>query len=166
MPVWILMNGGGMCYRKVHTRTGEQLWDSWSRESGFKDRILWVYLYLDVCVCVCGGVKIWPSPDTGPIPWQPSFALNSVPSAWLGDNTLVSALDGPYEGPTSPRGPVSHPHTGVFWFPWLAPHLVLRGAGIVPQELIAYLITVGNTWPFLQGEEDEEEGQKKKRAKK
>lgn len=44
------MNGGGMYYRKVHTRTGEQLWDSWSTESGFKDRILWVYLYLDVCV--------------------------------------------------------------------------------------------------------------------
>lgn len=37
----------------VHTRTGEQLWDSWSGETGFQGRILWVYLYLDVCVCVC-----------------------------------------------------------------------------------------------------------------
>lgn len=123
---------------------------------------LWFYLCLYVCVCVC--VTDWLEPDTGPFPLQPSFALNSVTSAWLGDNTVFSALCGPCEGPTySPWGPVSHPHSGVFWFPWLAPHLVLRGAGIIPQELIAHLITVGNTWPFLQGEEDEEEGQKKKR---
>lgn len=113
-----------------------------------------------VNVRVCVSVTIWLWPDPGPTHWQPSFALNSVPSAWLGDNAVVSALDGPYEGPTdSPWGPVSHPH----WCrlgPWLAPHLAFRGAGVIPQELVAHLITVGNTWPFLQGEKDEEEGQK------
>lgn len=122
-----------------------------------------VCLYVFVCVSVSQsqsgfGQTLVPCPE--PTHWQPSFALNSVPSAWLGDNTVVSALDGPYEGPiASPWGPVSHPHRCQLG-PWLAPHLVLWGAGVIPQELVAHLITVGNTWPFLQGEEDEEEGQK------
>lgn len=104
------------------------------------------------------GQTLVPCPE--PTHWQPSFALNSVPSAWLIDNTVVSALDGPYEGPiASPWGPVSHPHRCQLG-PWLAPHLVLWGAGVIPQELVAHLITVGNTWPFLKGEEDEEKGQK------
>lgn len=83
--MWILINGGGCIIIKSNTRTAEQLWDSWSRETGLQDRILGVYLYLDVCVC---GSQSGLSQIVVPIPWLPSFALNSVPSAWLGDNTL------------------------------------------------------------------------------
>lgn len=115
-----------------------------------------MFVFSAVCVRVCGSQSgfsqtLVPFPE--PNHWQPSFALNSVPSAWLGDNTVARALDGPYEGPTSSLwGLVSHPRTtGVVGGPWLAPHLVLRGACVVPQELIAHLITVGNTWPFLPG---------------
>lgn len=161
--VWTLTEDGGSIIVHSPHPAGEQLSDGWSGEAGILNwNVCWI-------VCLCFGVcargsqsgfsqTLVPCPE--PTHWQTSFALNSVPSAWLGDNTVVSALDGPYEGPTtSPWGPVSHPHWRRLG-PWLAPHLVLWGAGVIPQELVAHLITVGNTWPFLQGEEDEEEGQK------
>lgn len=72
-------------------------------------------------------------------------------------------------GPTSPPwGPVSHPHWSHLG-PWLTPYLALRRTGVIPQELVAHLITVGNAWPFLQEEEEEEdeeeEGQKEEGRK-
>lgn len=117
----------------------------------------WVYLYLDVCaghnlvlarywshslaaqLCIkqCFFRMTW---------WQ-YFGFSSRWPLW-GAHLLTLGASQP-------------PTHWCLWFPWLAPHLVLRGASIIPQELIAHLITVGNTWPFLQREEDEKEGQKK-----
>lgn len=115
------------------------------------------------CACVCVSVTIWLEPDTGPIPWAQSLAAQlcikqySFHMTWwqyCGSSSWWPLREGPPPGASQPP---------TYWCrlgPWLAPHLVLRGAGVIPQELIAYLVTVGNTWPFLQGEEDEEEGQR------
>lgn len=74
-----------------------------------------------------------------------SFALNSVASAWLGANACLSL---PLVALTRPH-PEQPPTLGKH-SPWLTPYLTLRGARIIPQELVPHLITVGNTWPFLQ----------------
>lgn len=122
-----------------------------------------------VCLCSCvrrpqSGFGQTPVPCPEPTHRQPSFALNSVPSAWLGDNTAGFGSRRPLRGAHLLTLGASQPPTLVsFGAPWLAPHLVLRGAGVIPQELVAHLITVGNTWPFLQGEE--EEGQKEEEEK-
>lgn len=164
MLVWFLMNGGGMHCYKFHTRTGEQLWDSWSGETGFQDRILWVYLFLDVCVWVRVGHNLALARY-----WSHSLAAQlcikqcSFHMTWWQYSGFSSRW--PLWGAHLLTLGASQPPTHYcLLVPWLAAHLVLRGAGIIPQELIAHLITVGNTWPFLQVEEDEEEGQKKKRA--
>ncbi len=86
-----------------------------------------------------------------------SFALNSVASAWLGANACLSL---PLVALTRPH-PEQPPTLGKH-SPWLTPYLTLRGAPIIPQELVPHLITVGNTWPFLQWEEVEREEKERK----
>lgn len=75
-----------------------------------------------------------------------SFALNSVASTWLGANSREAVCvweKGTLMAPEQPPTPGAQSY-------WLAPYLTLWGAPIIPQELVPHLITVGNTWPFLQ----------------
>lgn len=75
-----------------------------------------------------------------------SFALNSVASTWLGAKSrerLCMWEKGTLTAPEQPPTPGAQSS-------WLAPYLTLWGAPIIPQELVPHLITVGNTWPFLQ----------------
>lgn len=86
-----------------------------------------------------------------------SFALNSVASAWLGANACLSL---PLVALTRPH-PEQPPTLGKH-SPWLTPYLILRGARIIPQEFVPHLITVGNTWPFLQWKEVERQEKERK----
>lgn len=159
-------------------QVGTQLENScWTfGDSGVSDWNVFNYVFLFCKMCMCWsqsgmGQTLVPCPD--PSNWPASFALNSVASTWLGDNSggfssrwplREEGEGGVGRAPNHPGGQSSHPHRRCFAPPftnWLAPYLALRGDGVIPQELVAHLITVGNTWPFLQQEEDEEKGQKK-----
>lgn len=160
MSTCVDLDGGSIIGISPHP-AGEQLWDGWSGEARSLD---W-NLCLAVHGCVCVSVTIWLEPDTGPIPWAQSLAAQlcikqySFHMTWW--QYCGSSSQWPLRGaPLLTLGASQPPTYWCFLGPWLAPHLVLRGAGVIPQELIAHLVTVGNTWPFLQGEEDEEEGQK------
>lgn len=121
------------------------------------------------CVCVLAIIWLWP--DTGPIcpeptHWQASFALNSVSSTWLGDNSVVLAQDGPCEGPHFFTLGASQPPTLVLFGPLIsASPGPLRsrhhpqGARGAPHHCRQYV-----TFSAKRG--DEGEGQKKKEEKK
>lgn len=91
-----------------------------------------------------------------------SFALNSVASTWLGANSREAVCVREKGTLMAPEQP---PTLGA-QSSWLAPYLTLWGAPIIPQELVPHLITVGNTWPFLQWEERKRTRERGRRGEK